>query len=93
MKIKIPLYVRDHHNIKQFWSGYQTDVVRTNNLPEKQGYIVQYYAENEAKMDRSNIYGNKFKFQDMLEQKKNKGFILSGLVELETSTGVFKEVA
>jgi hypothetical protein len=92
MKIKVSLYKSDLHGLNATWTGYQVDTVNQDTIPQKQGYIVQYYSEGSDSMSRTNIFGNKYKFQDMLQEKLNKGFYFSGNAELETETGVVKEV-
>ena len=92
MKINISLYKSNKHGEHAVWAGYQVDVIKNDAIPSKQGYIVQYYSEHDHPMIRSNILGNKYKFNDMLKLKLKCGYEYAGTAELETNTGIFKEV-
>jgi len=92
MKINVSIYKSNNHNVKSVWAGYQVDMVNQDSIPSTQSYIVQYYSEGSAAMARTNIYGNKYRFNDMVKEKLGNGFHYAGNTELETSTGVFKEI-
>lgn len=93
MEIKVSMYKANLYGKQSVWAGYQVDLLVDGKIPEKESYIVQYYGEDTDKLERHNIYGGQYKFNNMVQQKLDKGFYHAGHCYLDTDTGVFKEVA
>lgn len=88
MIIKVPYYRFGETSV---WAGYQVVVENENSRPKKRGYIIQFYSENKQVMDQTRIFGSKYAFNNMINQKLNKGFTYAGECLVDTKTGVFKE--